>query len=146
MVYQYTIPRGPVAAMYSGPGPCYALPGLVGQSTHDPRSVHSKGPAYHFGMRYGSKKDLNSPGPCHFPNPKIYRNGLDGTPHYSVSGRYKEKSSFSTPGPGQYSPEKSGPVGKNQPPSYSFGSRIKPHGSERTPGKFLNERIYHFLV
>ena len=51
--YNYTKPRGPVAAMYSSPGPCYALPGLVGQPNHDPRSVHNKGPSYPFGIRHG---------------------------------------------------------------------------------------------
>lgn len=42
-MYDYTRPRGPIAAMYSSPGPCYGLPGLVGQREHDPRSVHFKG-------------------------------------------------------------------------------------------------------
>lgn len=50
MVYNYTIPRGPIAPMFSSPGPAYKLPGLVGQPGHDPRSVHEKKPAYPFGM------------------------------------------------------------------------------------------------
>jgi hypothetical protein len=65
MVYNYTKPRGPIAAMYSSPGPCYGLPGLVGQKTHDPRSLHNKGPAYPFGVRHGKFKDDCSPGPCY---------------------------------------------------------------------------------
>lgn len=133
MVYQYTKARGPIAAMYSSPGPCYALPGLVGQSTHDPRSIHAKGPAFPFGVRHGKFADDCSPGPCYLPNPKIYRNGVDGTPVYSVSGRQKEGTMFNTPGPGQYSPEKIGPSGKIQAPSYSFGTRLRPHSSEGTP-------------
>ena len=51
--YNYTKPRGPVAAMYGSPGPCYALPGLVGQPNHDPRSVHNMAPSYPFGIRHG---------------------------------------------------------------------------------------------
>ena len=94
MVYNYTKPRGPVAAMYSSPGPCYALPGLVGQIGHDPRSVHFKGPAYAFGIRHGKFSDDCSPGPCYFPDAKIYRDGRDGTPHYSLYGRHQELTSF----------------------------------------------------
>ena len=67
MVYNYTKPRGPIAAMYSSPGPCYGLPGLVGQKSHDPRSVHNKGAAYPFGVRHGKFRDDCSPGPCYYP-------------------------------------------------------------------------------
>lgn len=48
-----TKPRGPIAAMYNSPGPCYALPTLVGQPGHDFRSVHNKKPAWVFGIRHG---------------------------------------------------------------------------------------------
>lgn len=133
MVYQYTIPRGPIAAMYSSPGPCYALPGLMGQSLHDPRSVHAKGPAFPFGVRHGKWKDDCSPGPCYYPNPKLYRDGQDGTPHYSINGRQREISSSCTPGPGQYRPEKSGPTTGQQAPSYSFGTRRRQRATDNTP-------------
>jgi len=52
MVYQYTKPRCAIAAMYSSPGPCYGLPGLVGQQDHDPRSSYCRGPAFYFGVRH----------------------------------------------------------------------------------------------
>ena len=42
MAYNYTKPRRPIAAMYTSPGPCYALPSLMGQTRHDPRSIHTK--------------------------------------------------------------------------------------------------------
>lgn len=90
MVYQATVPRGPIAAMYGSPGPIYVLPGLVGQPRHDPRSVHSKAPAYPFGKRHGKFADDCSPGPAHLPHAKIYRNGMDGSPHYSLYGRRKD--------------------------------------------------------
>ena len=32
MVYEYTKPRMPIAAMYASPGPCYGLPSLVGRT------------------------------------------------------------------------------------------------------------------
>ena len=87
MVYTETKPRAPISAMNSTPGPVYLLPGLVGSSFHDPRSVHSKQPAFSFGLRHGKYKDESSPGPCYFPNPKISRTGKDGTPQYSLYAR-----------------------------------------------------------
>ena len=43
--------------------------------THDPRSVHFRSPAYAFGIRHGKMTDDCSPGPCHLPEQKIYRDG-----------------------------------------------------------------------
>ena len=73
MVYNYTIPRGPIAAMYTSPGPCYGLPGLCGhiQQTHDPRSVHLKKPAYTFGLKPPLKDSSCSPGPKYKPDAKV---------------------------------------------------------------------------
>ena len=136
MVYNYTKPRGPIAAMYSSPGPCYALPGLVGQPRHDPRSVHYKGPAYPFGIRHGKFKDECSPGPTYYPSPKIYRDGQDGTPHYSLYSRPRDSTLFKTPGPGAYSPEKSGPTARQSPPAYSFGTRHRGRKTDNVPGKY----------
>jgi len=134
MVYQYTKPRGPIAAMYSSPGPCYALPGLVGQKTHDPRSEHNKGPAYPFGVRHGKFKDDCSPGPCYYPNPKFSRVGPDGTPHYSLYSRQKDGQVFKVPGPGAYSPEQAGQSAHYKHPMYSFGTRNKSKRTDNTPG------------
>ena len=74
MVYNYTIPRAPIAAMYSSPGPCYNLPGLTGHivQPHDPRSVHDKKPAYTFGLKTSQNLKDHSPGPKYFPNAKVY--------------------------------------------------------------------------
>jgi len=141
MVYKYTKPRGPIAAMYSSPGPCYGLPGLVGQDHHDPRSSYCRGPAYLFGIRHSGLTSDSSPGPCHRPTSKTYRNGPDGSPHYSLSARYRDPATaFLTPGPGTYSPEDSAPTGM-QPsaPAYSFGMRYQQNRSAvSTPGS------YHF--
>lgn len=133
MVYQYTKPRGPIAAMYSSPGPCYGLPGLVGQKTHDPRSVHTKMPSYPFGVRHGKFKDDCSPGPCYYPNPKVYRDGNDGTPHYSLYSRQKDGTMFKVPGPGAYSPEAAGPTSHFKHPAYSFGTRHRHRRTDNTP-------------
>ncbi|KAI0229339.1 Outer dense fiber protein 3 [Lamellibrachia satsuma] len=123
MAYNYTKPRRPIAAMCTTPGPCYALPSLMGQTRHDPRSIHTKGPAYGFGIKHGNFSDDCSPGPCYFPDSKVYRDGRDGTPHYTACGRQKELSSFNVPGPGRYFPEKSGPSASYREPHYTFGMK-----------------------
>ncbi|XP_052088817.1 outer dense fiber protein 3-B-like [Mytilus californianus] len=133
MVYNYTKPRAPIAAMYSSPGPCYGLPGLVGQKTHDPRSVHNKGPAYPFGVRHGKFKDDCSPGPCYYPNPKVYRDGNDGTPQYSLYSRQRDATMFKVPGPGAYSPEGVGQTAHFRHPQYSFGTRHRHRRTDNNP-------------
>jgi len=137
MVYKYTRPRGPIAAMYSSPGPCYALPGLVGHQCHDPRSSHCRGPAFPFGLRHSGLSGDNSPGPSYFPGSKTYRDGRDGAPHYSMSARHRYQPTFQTPGPGTYSPEISTIIAR-QPsaPAYSFGTRHRVRSDGDTPGLF----------
>ena len=132
--YNYTKPRGPIAAMYHSPGPIYGLPGLVGHNTHDPRSVHDKRPAYSFGIRHGKFRDDCSPGPCYNPNNKLYRDGMDGTPHYSLYSRPKDCTSFKPPGPGSYSPERSGQSAYRRDPAYSFGLKHRSRRTDDTPG------------
>ena len=133
--YKYTRPRGAVAAMFKSPGPCYGLPGLIGQPQHDPRSVHYKGPAYPFGVRHGRLRDDCSPGPCYRPEAKIYRDGADGTPHYSLYSRPNDFKSAKSPGPGAYSPQHSGPSAQYRAPAYTFGGRTRNRKSDQGPGK-----------
>lgn len=80
MVYTETRPKGEIAAAYGSPGPIYSLPGLVGERTHDPRSVHNKQPAFSFGVRHGKWRDDASPGPIYLPDLKYSRYGADGSP------------------------------------------------------------------
>lgn len=134
MVYNYTKPRGPIAAMYSSPGPKYGLPGLVGQPHHDPRSVHHRGPSYPFGIRHGKFRDDSSPGPCYLPQPGMYRDGKDGTPQYSLYGRQKDGKLFQAPGPGAYKPEDSTKVVCHKEPAYSFGMKRHQFRTDLTPG------------
>jgi len=137
MVYKYTKPRGPIAAMYSSPGPCYGLPGLVGQQEHDPRSLYCRGPAFHFGIRHSGLTCDSSPGPCYLPDSKLCRDGRAGSPGYSLSARHRPRTTFQTPGPAAYSPESSAPTAR-QPsaPAYSFGTRHRHQNrsSDFTPG------------
>lgn len=135
MVYNATKPRMPIMAMYSSPGPCYALPGIIGQKTHDPRSVHYKGPAYAFGIRHGKFRDDCSPGPCYLPDAKQFRDGKDGTPHYSLYGRPRDLKTFCTPGGPAYRPEEAGEMTKHRAPAYSFGNRHRHRRTDSCPGK-----------
>ncbi|OAF66111.1 Outer dense fiber of sperm tails protein 3 [Intoshia linei] len=128
-----TKPRGPIAAMYSSPGPCYLLPSVIGKTNHDPRSTHKNAPAFPFGIKHGEWRNDCSPGPCYAIQPKLYREGYDGAPKYSIYGRNGYKHKVNNPGPGVYSPEKTGFHGYNTPPAYSFGSRHEYMKSDQTP-------------
>lgn len=120
--------------MCSGPGPApYKLPGLVGQPGHDPRSNHGRNPGYYFGTKHGKFADDCSPGPAYLPDPKIYRDGMDGTYHYSLYSRNKDLTAFKTPGAGTYKPEHTGQMGYFRHPSYSFGTRHRHRKSDNTP-------------
>jgi hypothetical protein len=135
MVYEPTVPRGPISAMYSTPGPAYALPGLIGNKEHDPRSPFNKAASYSFGLKSGKFKDECSPGPAYNPNSRITREGKDGTPAYSLYSRHADNNKINTPGPGNYKPEDKRVMetAYNKQPSYTFGSRHKYRGSDNTP-------------
>lgn len=137
MVYNYTKPRGPVAAMYSSPGPCYALPGLIGQNNHDPRSNYSRASQWSFGIKHAHFSSENSPGPCYFPDSKCLRTGKDGAPNYSLSSRHKDVIIFSNPGPGAYSIRNGDNSVYFKAPAYSLNSRNKEFKIDNGPGRFL---------
>ncbi|XP_075929241.1 ciliary microtubule associated protein 1A-like isoform X3 [Petromyzon marinus] len=124
--------RGPIAALYSGPGPKYALPGVTGHSLHDPTKF--KNPAYSFGARHAHFKEDTSPGPCYLVPSALTRTGRAGTPHYSLYGRPREPGLFKTPGPGSYSPERAGTAAFRSAPSYSLTARTDSFHRDQTPG------------
>lgn len=130
-----TVPRGPIGAQYTTPGPAYGLPGLTGFHEHDPRSVHNKGPSFSFGLKSGKFKNECSPGPAHFPNSRITRHGKDGTYSYSLYSRHSDKQNSITPGAGTYKPEdqKVMEAAYHKMPHYTFGSKLKHRGSDNTP-------------
>lgn len=132
-MYEYTKPRGPIAGMLRGPGPCYGLPTLVGSSQHDPRSEHRKYPSWQFGVKHGQLTKDSSPGPVHYPDVKVTRSGKDGTPQYSLYGRVPELKAFRTPGPGAYCPESAGPSASKHAPKHSFGNRTNMRNSDNNP-------------
>ena len=136
MTFKPTVPKGPIAAMYSSPGPCYQLPTLVGQQGHDSRSTHQRAPSYQFGIRHGARTDNCSPGPKYnFSEFQVYRDGKDGTPHYSLYSRPRDSTTFKTPGPGTYSPETTTSAYFASAPIHSFGQRHKHRTTDLTPGR-----------
>uniref|UniRef100_A0A8C4WG63 Outer dense fiber protein 3B n=1 Tax=Gopherus evgoodei TaxID=1825980 RepID=A0A8C4WG63_9SAUR len=72
-------PKGPIAALYSSPGPKYGLPTNVGYPLHDPSRYRA--PAYSFGIRRLCLQDECSPGP------KYMVVGKSSAPNYSLLGR-----------------------------------------------------------
>ncbi|XP_063301558.1 ciliary microtubule associated protein 1B [Pelobates fuscus] len=125
-------PRGPIAALYSSPGPKYGLPGNTGFVQHDPCKYRA--PAYSFGSRRFKFMDDCSPGPGYLVPANITARGKDGTPAYSLYGRSRELNPFRTPGPGSYSPERAGKSAYHTAPIYSLAARTKMFSSDQTPG------------
>uniref|UniRef100_A0A668A4R1 Tripartite motif containing 35-30 n=1 Tax=Myripristis murdjan TaxID=586833 RepID=A0A668A4R1_9TELE len=128
-------PRGPIAALYSSPGPKYALPGLTGHNHHDPRKY--KAPVFSFGTRHGQSGSDTSPGPRYLIPSNITRLGRDGTPAFSLYSRPRDPELFQAPGPGQYSPEHSGKSVYSSAPAYSLSGRSKDFGNDQTPGNIF---------
>ncbi|KAG8440133.1 hypothetical protein GDO86_006071 [Hymenochirus boettgeri] len=125
-------PRGPIAALYSSPGPKYSLPGNTGFISHDPSRYRA--PAYSMGSRRFKFVDNCSPGPGYLVPSNITIKGKDGTPAYSVYGRPKDIAPYKTPGPGSYSPERAGKSAFRSAPVYSLGARTKSFSNDQTPG------------
>ena len=140
-----TVPRGPISAQYSAPGPHYDLPPLTGAISHDPRSEKNKAPAYGFGIKHGKFYEDASPGPVHYPDVKITRAGKDGTPHYSLYSRPQDVTVFNVPGPGAYSPEKVGPSAHFQAAKFSFGNRTKLRNSDKNPGEIIWQNLSLYI-
>ncbi|XP_056907241.1 outer dense fiber protein 3-B [Takifugu flavidus] len=124
-------PRGPIAALYSSPGPKYALPGLTGSSEHDPTKY--KAPMFSMGMRHKLANPSCSPGPKYSMHPKITRKGHDGTPAFSIYKRRKDPRLVQTPGPGAYSPERADRLNFHSAPACSLSGRHKEINSKQTP-------------
>lgn len=139
MVYNYTKPRGPIAAQYNSPGPSYALPSLVGYRQHDPRSAHTRAPAFPFGTQHTRTTSSFGPGPsAYYPDPRILRDGPDGSPRYSLYSRQKDQTQREqSPGPGAYGVDRGMAHTRERSPAFSIGG---PHASRgydttSTPGE-----------
>ncbi|XP_029871098.1 outer dense fiber protein 3B isoform X2 [Aquila chrysaetos chrysaetos] len=125
-------PRGPIAALYSGPGPKYGLPTNVGYRLHDPS--RGRAPAYSFGVRTGGRQEDRSPGPVYLLPPGTTAKGKDGTPAFSIYSRPRDLPPIRTPGPGCYSPERAGRLAFPSAPACSLRSRTRQGIIYQTPG------------
>ncbi|NXJ87008.1 ODF3A protein, partial [Trogon melanurus] len=126
-------PRGPIAALYSSPGPKYGLPTNVGYRLHDPSRVRA--PAYSFGLRGERRPEDRSPGPAYLLPPGTTVRGKDGTPAYSIYSRPRDLTRFLVPGPGCYSPERAERVAFPTAPACSLRSRTRQGSIFLTPGR-----------
>ncbi|CAG11373.1 unnamed protein product, partial [Tetraodon nigroviridis] len=124
-------PRGPIAALYSSPGPKYALPGLTGSSEHDPTKY--KAPMFSMGMRHKLASPDCSPGPKYLMHSKITRKGHDGSPAFSIYQRQKEPRLVQTPGPDAYCPERADRLNFHSAPACSLSGRHKEINCNQSP-------------
>lgn len=127
-----TIPRGPIGAMFSSPGPArYGLPGLTGTRQHDPRSAHYKAPAYHIGLKLSPKGKDGGP-PFYALNSKMQINGMEKPPAYSITPKRPLNDQERSPGPAVYMRDDSCTAPKA--PSYTIRIKHREANMSSTPG------------
>ncbi|XP_067554637.1 ciliary microtubule associated protein 1B [Pseudorca crassidens] len=114
-------PRGPIAALYSGPGPKYKLPASTGYILHDPS--RPRAPAFTFGARLPTQQTSCGPGPGHLVPARMTVRGRDGAPAYSIFGRPRHAAPFLTPGPGRYFPERAEKAAYPSAPRHTIAPR-----------------------
>jgi len=134
MPYNYTKPRCPIVAMFSGPGPSYALPTLVGFTGHDTRSVHCRMPAYSFGLLCPIKAESLGPGPK-YNLWNMTNIGPYTPPAWTFGLALKDIRGFVTPAPGTYRPEDCMRIAWPRAPEYSFGLKHVGLGDQNNPGR-----------
>uniref|UniRef100_A0A8I3PZ20 Ciliary microtubule associated protein 1B n=3 Tax=Canis lupus TaxID=9612 RepID=A0A8I3PZ20_CANLF len=126
-------PRGPIAALYRGPGPKYLLPPNTGYTLHDPS--RPRAPAFSFGARLPPPRTFCGPGPGHLVPARMTVRGPDGSPAYSIHGRPRPAAPLLTPGPGRYFPERAGNATYPSAPRHSIAPRNwGAHAEQQTPG------------
>ncbi|XP_059742246.1 ciliary microtubule associated protein 1B isoform X5 [Bos taurus] len=114
-------PRGPIGALYRGPGPKYKLPPSTGYIMHDPS--RPRAPAFTFGARLPAQQTSCGPGPGHLVPARMTVRGLDSAPAYSIFGRPRHAAPFLTPGPGRYFPERAGNAAYPSAPRHTIAPR-----------------------
>nr|XP_055183835.1 outer dense fiber protein 3B isoform X2 [Nyctereutes procyonoides] len=125
-------PRGPIAALYRGPGPKYLLPPNTGYTLHDPS--RPRAPAFSFGARLPPPRTFCGPGPGHLVPARMTVRGPDGSPAYSIHGRPRPAAPLLTPGPGRYFPERAGNATYPSAPRHSIAPRNwGAHAEQQTP-------------
>nr|XP_056701824.1 outer dense fiber protein 3B isoform X3 [Euleptes europaea] len=136
-------PRGPIAALYSSPGPKYGLPTNVGRYSPEKagRLAYPSAPQYSLASRTKDFENDQTPGPAAYGLPPMIGPRVvnkNTAPNYSIYGRSMVGSFYEdlskTPGPCNYrlvDPS----VYKNRPPHFSILARnMPPEDSTRKPG------------
>uniref|UniRef100_A0A674NAF3 Uncharacterized protein n=1 Tax=Takifugu rubripes TaxID=31033 RepID=A0A674NAF3_TAKRU len=130
-------PRGPIAALYSSPGPKYALPGLTGAYSPeraDRLNFHSA-PACSLSGSYFIC--FSCPGPASYTLPPVLGPNTVVTPAalaYSISGRNKSDSDL-TKSPGLVYKVVDPSIYRPKAPQYSMtGRNFPPDDSTKKPG------------
>ncbi|VEL27443.1 unnamed protein product [Protopolystoma xenopodis] len=140
MVYAYTKPRGPIAAMYNSPGPVYLLPPLLGSSSHshkhDPRSTHPTAPSWTLGSRLAASQTTGGegPGPVYSVPGGLTRYG-DASEHRATSifSRPPEIKPLETPGPNAYNIDPASKLVFSMTPAFSCSGRLDGRTSDEVP-------------
>uniref|UniRef100_A0AAY5F2L4 ODF3A protein n=1 Tax=Electrophorus electricus TaxID=8005 RepID=A0AAY5F2L4_ELEEL len=135
-------PRGPIAALYSSPGPKYALPGATGRYCPEKagKTAYYSAPAYSLWLL----------GPAAYMLPSLVGpNTVNkrSAPNFSLTGRTKKGSFYEdlqkTPGPGSYRVVDPS-VYRSKPPQYSLTSRTSMPGDKTKkpgPGAHCPEQV-----
>ncbi|EHB03473.1 Outer dense fiber protein 3B [Heterocephalus glaber] len=138
------LPRGPIAALYNGPGPKYKLPPNTGRGGAGPWKQPGEGDSGGSG-REGTRLTLGAPprlpptrcgpGPRPPVPPRLTVRGPDSAPAYSIQGRLRHSAPFRTPGPGRYFPERAGNATYPSAPRHTIAPRNWGVGAwQQTPG------------
>uniref|UniRef100_A0A8C4WK48 Outer dense fiber protein 3B n=1 Tax=Gopherus evgoodei TaxID=1825980 RepID=A0A8C4WK48_9SAUR len=136
-------PKGPIAALYSSPGPKYGLPTNVGRYSPEKAGkwTYRSAPIYSLASRTKEFANDQTPGPAAYGlppmiGPKVV--GKSSAPNYSLLGRslvgsfYEDLSK--TPGPCNYRVVEPG-VYKTRAPQYSMLARnMLPGDNTQKPG------------
>lgn len=120
--YNYTRPRGKIMAMFTGPGPIYGLPTLLGIENHDPQSVFTRYPAFTIASKNPLKTTSVGPGPAYAIEAGMYNNGKEYKPHWVLGLAGHGLKPFITPSPLAYYTE-CVKIHLFRPPSYTIGRK-----------------------
>jgi len=83
---------------------------------------------------HATPRDPCSPGPAHFPDPKVLRTGRNEQPGYTMYPRLAELEKFKVPAPGTYTTVPMS-ITDTRSPAYSFGLNCPPIEGDQTPGR-----------
>uniref|UniRef100_A0AAY4DKY7 ODF3A protein n=1 Tax=Denticeps clupeoides TaxID=299321 RepID=A0AAY4DKY7_9TELE len=136
-------PRGPIAALYSSPGPKYALPGTVGRYSPE-KAVNftaCSSPAYSLSARTKGFRHDQTPGPAAYMLPAVLGPSTvnkTAAPNFTLKGRTMVGSFYEdhqkSPGPGTYRVVDTNIYKMNSPHYSMIGRNSMPGDTSQKPG------------